>query len=416
MELLSENSKNIGSEELINPDQIKCPKCGAINKRINSKKPPEKRVYQCCKCKKYVKEKYQNKPQGLPISEEVSCANPDCLSKSVIRAGTNYEGKNRYKCKICKRKFVYQGTQVSAANYLSKDITPEEMYKMDCWDIRVLGLERSSNDLTYTVNFRAIKQDWLKEATKKWMKFCAGINSPSTLDSKMCAIRFFSNFLDIKYSTIQPQAINRDLVVEYLNYLLEKGLTVESRQPKISYLKEFLEYSARFDWIETTKETLVYDGDLPKRTKRLPRFIPQQILEKLDENLNLLPDCIARMIIVVRESGMRISELCHLNFDCIHQDVQGAWWLVYKRFKSKDEHTIPIRPQVAKVIQEQQQYIRENLGLKYPYLFCASENSRWIRDTTRNYTNKEVSKDMNLKDFQPISKLIHPTVVRGYLH
>jgi len=41
------------------------------------------------------------------------------------------------------------------------------------------------------------------------------------------------------------------------------------------------------------------------------------------------------------------------------------------RWKVKTETTIPISVELSKVIQEQQNYIRQNLNENYEYLFCA---------------------------------------------
>jgi len=43
--------------------------------------------------------------------------------------------------------------------------------------------------------------------------------------------------------------------------------------------------------------------------------------------------------------------------------------------ESKTETTIPISVELSKVIQEQQNYIRQNLNENYEYLFCQNSSS-----------------------------------------
>jgi integrase/recombinase XerD len=79
-----------------------------------------------------------------------------------------------------------------------------------------------------------------------------------------------------------------------------------------------------------------------------------------------------RMFLVIQEAGMRISELCLLPYDCLSQDAAGDWWLTYRQYKSRKDHTVTISRELVGVIQTQQQYIRTHLPPSYPSLFCAN--------------------------------------------
>lgn len=79
------------------------------------------------------------------------------------------------------------------------------------------------------------------------------------------------------------------------------------------------------------------------------------------------------MIQMLLETGLRISELCLLSFDCLEQDSQGDWWLRYNNFKMHEEQHKPISNALATVILTQQGFIREHLGTQYHYLFCSNQ-------------------------------------------
>lgn len=68
--------------------------------------------------------------------------------------------------------------------------------------------------------------------------------------------------------------------------------------------------------------------------------------------------------------AMRVSELqlCHL--DCIKNDSHGNWFITFWRKKSKDYHTLPIERDIAKIIQQQQEYIKKILSNDFDCLFC----------------------------------------------
>ncbi|HEY9659570.1 MAG TPA: tyrosine-type recombinase/integrase [Allocoleopsis sp.] len=107
----------------------------------------------------------------------------------------------------------------------------------------------------------------------------------------------------------------------------------------------------------------------------MPRYIPPEVLEQLHQHLDVLPLPYQRMVLVLLETGLRISEVCHLSFDCISQDSQGDWWLKSYSFKMKTTSSKPISRPLATIVQAQQAYIRQHLSPDYPYLFCANRTA-----------------------------------------
>jgi len=71
--------------------------------------------------------------------------------------------------------------------------------------------------------------------------------------------------------------------------------------------------------------------------------------------------------------------LCQLPINCLKRDIHGDF-LQFIRWKMSKEDTIPISLELAKVIQEQQQYIQDNLGEHFEYLFCARKPHGFRKD------------------------------------
>lgn len=129
-----------------------------------------------------------------------------------------------------------------------------------------------------------------------------------------------------------------------------------------------MELCAREDWANIPNTRLIYREDFPRLPKRQPRFIPEDVFSQLSANLDGLSDHIKRMVLIIQEVGMRISELCRMPFDCLIQDTQGDFFLRYYQYKMKKEHTVPISHDIVAATQEQQHIVREQYG-SHVYLF-----------------------------------------------
>ncbi len=363
---------------------------------------------ECKSCQKTFTQNYQINTLKLPLAGVVC---PKCSSTDCIKSG-KVNRRTQYRCKDCSRAFILDNRSwESASQWLPDGMTLEEMYDYDVWDLTVLGYQKNpTHSDSTTANFAPIKQDWLKEACKRLIKLRSATLALSTIGDKLHCIKEFSRFLDQYYPDILPQQLNRQVIEDYLVHLKEKKFSASTRIHRISALRDLLEYSAAMNWVDVPKNPLIFIQDYPFRDKTLPRYIPDHVLKQLDENLQYIPEPIARMVIVVREVGMRISELCTLKFDCLRQDAQGEWWIAYKRWKSKDEHSVPIRAEVAGIIQTQQEYIREHLGVNFNYLFCTTKNP--------NYFEKfgQAANKFPLDYFEPVPKIIRQSILRGYLH
>ena len=111
------------------------------------------------------------------------------------------------------------------------------------------------------------------------------------------------------------------------------------------------------------------NDDYPKHKLSNPDPISDVVREQIEKNLHKLPDFIARMWIISFFTAMRPSELALLKKDCLIQE--GAnWKVVWKRKKTKDLHEVPVTRVIAKVVQEQQEYINNLWGSDWNYLFC----------------------------------------------
>lgn len=298
----------------------------------------------------------QNKLEITSI--ELVC--PKCQNSNYKKSGKDC-GKQTYQCKDCGRRF---SEKPSSSSYLA--------ISDDVWDAKDLGLYVSEYDRQSKLVFIYIKQNWLKTTAKKFIRYMAATRKLGTLLDYISRLNTFSSFIYELHPNINPSNINRSLLIEYISYLTEKGQSPRNRTLILSALNVFFETALLNEWLEIPSH-LIRLGDSPQHTKLLPRYIPEEVMQQLNQHLDALPEPVMRMVLVIQECGLRVGELLQLQINCLKQDAKGDSYIQFMRWKMKKEDTLPISPELVTVIQEQQQYIQEHLEKDFKYLFCARE-------------------------------------------
>ena len=396
---------------LLNKQFVKliCPQCESKRYKKVGKSKSGKQRYQCNDCNKI----YMENPAWQIVREIITGINcPSCQSESLKKAGKSKSGKKQYKCKDCGRLFVLNPETKSAKNYLPSDITAEEMFDYDIWDIRILGLERITSSGGYSLNFMGIKTKWIKFALKKWLYYRSSIDTSGTIKSKKDSIAKFDVFLS-QQNIIHSQSVNREVIQQYLVWGIDKKLSYSVKMHLITDLKLFLQDCSRFNWAKVTKESLIYPEDYPRDKKSLPRYIHDDVINQLNNSLDALPKPIACMVKLLRDTGIRSSELIRMKLDCLHQDSQGDYWIDVYQIKMKKEINVYVGKDLAADIIRQQEYIKTNFSSDFSYLFCTTKYYSWF--DFYGYKEQENLIYRNLNYFEPIPKQIEAKTLRGYL-
>jgi integrase/recombinase XerD len=285
----------------------------------------------------------------------------------------------------------------------SGELPADSPYAKDVWDVRELGaqsLNIAQQYSHYKLDFRRIGLPWLNIAAKRFLKYSLATCAITTCGNRVDSLRRFSEFLATQYPALLPAQLNRPVILDYLSFLASyqnrRGglLSPRTRQADIYSLRLFIDTCLRNGWVDFPPEPLIYAEDLPPRIQTQPRFIPMEVLEQLNQHIEDLPEPYIRMVLVLQEVGMRISELCTLQFDCLTQDAAGDWWLHYYQHKMKKDHTVTVSRELVAVIQAQQHYLRQVLPPDYEYLFCTRGHS----------PNGKRPKGRAATDFVPVAK------------
>lgn len=328
--------------------EINCPDCKSRNYRLAGQ-ARGKRRYQCKECNR----KYVLNPNGRDDLNDVTCN--WCNGKKFRLTGFTSAGKRTCKCLECQKYFTVGGKSLTLSY-------PKEFdFNHDVWIADHLGYERGIHK-HYKLNFAYLKQAWLKKFTKQYILYLVSTGTAfSTLITKVTNVRIFSDYLASVHYRQQFEGITRDLIVDFLAYLKIKGYSHSTHTHTLETLSKLFEMGILNDWFQVPP-ALIRPEDRLKKTKRLPRFIPEEVLKQLKQHLNNLPEPLIRMVLVDLECGFRIGELTRLKLDCLKSDGKGGWYIQYQMYKMNKEHTKPISNELANVIQEQQAYIKRILG------------------------------------------------------
>ena len=235
------------------------------------------------------------------------------------------------------------------------DVRP--VYEKDIWDLKRIGVTTNLSQSSVRLGFLIIRQPWLRSAGKLYVKYCLPLYSASTCRTRVQSLACFSDFLAEKYPQATAEAITRRLLLDYLNYL-QKRMRAGCAKNNVLNLRNFLEMSYREGWLPIGPEPLIYDEEVPQPPKPLPRYLPSAILDQLNSHLGDLTAPWRRMILILEECGMRISELLQLPVDCLTQDARGMHYLRYLQGKVRRENAIPVSAEIARLVQEQQAEVR----------------------------------------------------------
>jgi len=285
------------------------------------------------------------------------------------------------------------------------------LLKKDLWDVvDDIALEPPKHRNFLTINFAGITQDWLKLVVKLYVLLRTSSKmAPDTITRDIYNLNKFSQFLETK-SIFYPEQLSSIAFEEFDYYLRTQKLKDATIHRYYASLCKFFDICRLEGWLNV--ETFWFKG---RRFTIYPDnneivYIPEEVWNQLDKNLHHLPDPLQRMVLILRTTGIRIGELCNLPFSCLKKRGE-QWRLRLKTEKYKVDDELPVPPELAALIKEQQAYIRQNLGDDYNSLFCNTNAGGW---KTRIKQADGTIVDMMV--FEPQPKVMHILVFNRWLN
>ncbi len=233
-------------------------------------------------------------------------------------------------------------------------------YPRDLWRLRNLGIHEGSST---HVRFDRIRQLWLKELTKRWVRWrlSTGIGGAQATRCAR-AITRFSAFLAAPTVGIDDIAhIDRAVLERYLAELHTELAGRRVHGDHIGLLGNFFTAIRQHGWNERLPANAMFHAeDYPQRGQALPRALAEHVMTQLERPgaLHLWDDPARCLItVILMRCGLRLGDARRLRHDCITHDGDGAPYLRYFNHKMKREALVPIDEELEQLIRQQQRRV-----------------------------------------------------------
>jgi integrase len=279
--------------------------------------------------------------------------------------------------------------------------SPEDEQRKDIWNTAVLGHGRRR-----VIDFTGISQTWLREALKRWvaeeLPARRGDHATAILQDHVHRTGELSASLRLHRDDHgdDPRALGRADIIAFLSRLKHRQVTGQmSSWRRSTTCRQVAMILRECRALGLTRHGQPMSGladDFAVRRDDIPqqpaddepgRALPVGVLNQLITALPLLEQsaspALRAAVELLMETGRRPTEICKLSWDCLDQDSDGKYALIYTDFKAnRAGRRLPITGETAKVIAGQQQRARA----RYPGT-PASELALFPRPT-RNWDGK----------------------------
>jgi integrase len=302
---------------------------------------------------------------------------------------------------------------------IARGVSPADEQRKDIWDMVVFGHGRKRLDFT------VIAQPWLRDAVKQWVleeiPVRRGPNVVAVLRDHVNSIGRLGDCMRLYRSDegMQPAILGRADTVAFLNRLKHQesaGDISASQRRKVAQHAALVLRECRAIGLARphrplaglNQEFTFRRNDLPPVPKedRPGRALPNSVLAVLIGALDQLETAAGRdvrlAVRVLIDTGRRPAEICKLPCDCLDQDRDGKYALIYTDFKNnRVGRRLAISDATAAAIIEHQQHVRQrfpgtafaNLAL-LPRLKLNPEGTQPISDDTLAAAHRRWANDL----------------------
>lgn len=296
---------------------------------------------------------------------DVSC--PNSLCSKIGPNGQNgwiywiSREANICKCHFCGIQFHLTSNQShSWVGSQQQDTLQSFEFESNIWDLRHFYDEPAQQYL----RFEDIQSLWYRQQVKRYrheLLKSRTYSSTSGISGTRGTLGQFGQIFQ-QMNIYEPAHISRKAVLEFIDtFTTLKSNTLHA---KLRQLKLF------FEWLGLDANVLLKRRDVPKLTYDEPDWLDEPTRAAIRKCLPKIPAPIARYYSVQEFTAARPGDLCQLSFNCLIEE-NHKWYIQFFQQKVKRWHKIPANErEIRRIIEEQQQWIRQTLGADYPYLFC----------------------------------------------
>jgi len=233
-------------------------------------------------------------------------------------------------------------------------------FEKDTWDFRKIAIARFSTDRSnYLLHFEDIPGQY-RNIAKKYMQMRISKCSHVQCCRDVRSLRLFLTFIHGKYPFWNNlKHLTRLDMEDYFSWLhIFIDGKIKTEKEFLMCLRIFLEYIQKAQYEQAPEKPialLIFKEDMPRiplKSENDIKYIPEGVLRQLDDNLeSLTPANCIPIVILLRATGWRISDILNLQYDnCLDKTDQG-WYLCGDIQKTQVlNHRVPITNEVADVV------------------------------------------------------------------
>jgi integrase len=175
---------------------------------------------------------------------------------------------------------------------------------------------------------------------------------PSSCLQYAGALRAFHEWL--KTHGYSVTTLTRQQTSRWLRHLAALGRAPVTRVNVINSVRAYLRALNDAGLLAPPADELLRTSDLPKIPVYLPRPLSPAIDQELQRRLEKSPHRYHRGLLVMRNTGLRVGELCQLSIDCIWDDDGGNVFLKVPLGKMNTERLVPLDEKTHRLVRELQ--------------------------------------------------------------
>lgn len=274
----------------------------------------------------------------------------------------------------------------------------------DIWKISELKIpeERINKSASLnSFNFYNIKNIHNRELVKIWFKYLIGSTefAIAYLINSLSIITRFCNFL----GEIRIEDTDRILILNYLNTL--KDLKIYTYNRITNCISDFYKYLAIKETYKN--ETPILRTDFKQReSEHHFNSVSEYVILQIFRHLYELPFDLKLMYLINYSTGLRVSDLCQLETDCLLKS-EKCYFIRFHIQKMQKDHAVPISAALGKLIEKRVQELFK-LEYKEKYLFPSKPNEPFKARKYRNDMKKWCKKwSIKNEDGTPYNFLPH---------
>ena len=223
--------------------------------------------------------------------------------------------------------------------------------------------------------------------------------SPQTVQTYEESLREFESYISLRESGLSLQAVDADLIRDWMESLMDKGNYASTINKKLSALRSFYRFSLKRGLVDRDP---AHGLTGPKKSKPLPQFLREgemdRLLDQLEWGDNYNNVRARTILLLFYEAGLRRSELTGLN----DMDVDFGSGQLKVTGKRNKQRIIPFGQELADALSHYLDARHEQFGAyEDGALFLNDKGKRMTGDQVYAIVRKYLTMVTSLKKRSP---------------